>query len=286
MFFTIANHNSAKNPKGFINYNDVEFSDIPQMVTSGYAYSAGKFKDEHRKNDNWIGYVDVIILDIDDGCTIVQAQEIFRKYEHFIITTRSHQKEKNGLVCDRFRVFIHIDTTINDPLIMDSLMNKLMNMYPFLDSSCRDRGRYFFSSEPDSKIIYNSGIKFNAIMPVIVIKTHLEAIKEVKTLNVSSNDIYRLNELTMRWEDSKGNVLDGGYSDDGVNYDAKLKGIKIFMDTNYYDSNKHHCLVSCVYMMRNDGFNDDHIVNFLFDECSDRIQVAIGDIVNIVKRLK
>lgn len=282
MFFSVATHNDAKNSKGFISYDDVEFADIPKMVMSGYAYSAGKFKDNHRKNDNWEGCEDVLILDIDDGCTIKQAMSIFSKYQHYIITSRSHKKEKNGFVCDRFRIFIRLETTINDSVIRDTFMAQIMSIYNFVDRSCSDRGRFFFSSPENAEVYYTEGKN----MPVIIIETQLQAIKEVKAINVPSDDIYCLDELKNIWIDKNGNELESGYSEDGVNYEAKLRGIQVFMDTNFYDGNKHCCLVSCIYMMRGDGFNDDHIVNFLYDESSRRIPVKITDIVNIVKRLK
>ena len=282
MFFSVANHNEAKNPKGFINYDDVEFSDIPKMVMSGYAYSAGKFKDNHRKNDNWIGCVDIIILDIDDGCTIIQAQHIFKSYEHFIITTRSHQKDKNGLICDRFRIFLHLNKTINDAETIDKLMHKVMGLYFFVDQSTSDKGRFYFASPNNAEVFYTEG----KLYPVIVMETHQIMPKEQKPMIIPSDDIYALNELTNQWEDKNGNELESGYSEDGVNYESKIKGIRIFMDGNYYNGNKHHCLVSCIYMMRNDGFDDDHIINWLFDECSVRIPVLIKDIVQIVRRLK
>jgi hypothetical protein len=282
MFFSVATHNEAKNAKGFIHYDDVEFSDIPKMVMSGYAYSAGKFKDNHRKNDNWEGCEDVLILDIDDGCTIKQAMEIFKKYRHFIITSRSHLKDKNGLVCERFRIFLQLENTINDIVTRDAFIKDVMNVYCFVDGSCKDRGRFFYASPDNAEVFYTEGKLF----PVIVIETPQIMPKEQKAMIIPSNDIYRLCELKNVWIDKNGNELESGYSEDGVNYDAKLKGIKIFMDGNYYNGNKHHCLVSCIYMMRNDGFDDDYIVNWLFDECNSRIPVSIKDIVNIVKRLK
>jgi hypothetical protein len=282
MFFTVANHNEAKNPNGFINYNDVEFSDITKMVMSGYAYSAGRFKNNKRSNANWNGGVDVLILDIDDGCSIIQAQYIFKSYEHYIITTRSHKKEKNGIVCDRFRIFLHLNQTVNEAEIIDKLMKRVMALYFFVDSSTKDRGRFFFSSPDNAEVFYTEGKLF----PVIVTETHQITPIVQKAMIIPSDNIYRLCELRNVWIDKHGNELESGYSEDGVNYEAKLKGIRIFMDSNYWDGNKHHCLVSCIYMMRDDNFDDDYIVNWLFDECNRRIPVSIKDIVQIVKRLK
>ena len=157
-----------------------------------------------------------------------------------------------------------------------------MGLYFFVDQSTSDKGRFYFASPNNAEVFYTEG----KLYPVIVMETPLQAIKQEKAMIVPSDDIYRLCELKNVWIDKNGNELESGYSDDGVNYEAKLKGIRIFMDGNYYNGNKHHCLVSCIYIMRNDGFDDDHIINWLFDECSIRIPVLIKDIVQIVRRLK
>ena len=40
--------------------------------------------------------------------SIDKAKEIFKGFKYFICTTKSHQKEKKGLVCDRFRIILPI----------------------------------------------------------------------------------------------------------------------------------------------------------------------------------
>ncbi len=48
---------------------------------------------------------DWIVLDFDDGRkTVSWARETYRGHVGFIGTTKSHQREKNGLCCDRFRL--------------------------------------------------------------------------------------------------------------------------------------------------------------------------------------
>ena len=79
MRLSIANHNEAKNPKNFINY-EIDFLDIPNKIKSGFCYSACKFKDNYRKDENYLGCEDVLIIDIDDNCTIEKAKEIFKNY--------------------------------------------------------------------------------------------------------------------------------------------------------------------------------------------------------------
>ena len=47
--------------------------------------------------------LELLVLDVDDGCTLSEALEVFKDFAHVVGTTKSHQKEKNGVVCDRFR---------------------------------------------------------------------------------------------------------------------------------------------------------------------------------------
>lgn len=279
MFFTVATHNDAKNAKGFINYDDIEFNDIPEIVTSGYAYSAGKFKDEHRKNDNWIGCEDVLILDVDDGCTIKQAMEIFKKYRHYIITSRSHMKDKNGLVCERFRIFLQLENTINDISTRDAFIRGVMDVYCFVDGSCKDRGRFFYSSPSDAEVFYNEGKLF----PVIVTETPQITPKVQKAMIIPSNDIYRFCELRNVWIDKHGNELESGYSDDGINYEAKLKGAISVLDNEYYSGNRNHCIFKVACMLLNDGLDEDTVANFLIDQNNQRDALPFKELMSVIK---
>ena len=279
MNFSIANHNDAKNPKGFINYEDVEFLNIPEMTTSGFAYSAGKFKDGHRNNDNWLGYEDVLILDIDDGCTIIQAIEIFKRYENFIITSRSHQKNKNGLVCDRFRIFIHLEETINDKTLRDKFMLQSMDTFCFVDKSAKDRGRFFFSSPTDAKVIYNNGKK----MPIIITEIAIEDKKDTKSMIIPGNDIYRLCEIRECWIDKNGNVLENNVTENGLNIDAKLKGAISLLDKEFYKGNRNHAIFKACTMLLKDGISNDDVADFIIKENETRDSVPFKELMAIIK---
>ena len=104
------------------------------MVSSDYRqYSPFFFKDGTKKSENWNNEnQNILILDIDDGLTIDKAKEIFKGFKYFICTTKSHQKEKKGLVCDRFRIILPI---INNPIGDDyfSYMRNLEKMFSFID---------------------------------------------------------------------------------------------------------------------------------------------------------
>jgi hypothetical protein len=249
------------------------------MVMSGFAYAAGKFKDGHRKNDNWLGCEDVLILDIDDGCSFAQACTIFDKYEHFIITSRSHQKEKNMVVCDRFRIFIHLKETINDLVLRDKFIRRVMDIYYFVDKSTKDSGRFFYASPADAKVYYRAGIK----MPLTVIETALQPIKEVNAINIPSENIYRLCELTEQWIDKNGNVLECQFDDDGLNIEGKLKGAMRVLDNEFYSGNRNHALFKTTTMLLNDGLNENDVANFILKENESRGGIPFKEVMAVIK---
>src|SRR5690606_11197139 len=70
-------------------------------------YSMGLFKDSIVKKANFV-YCEAIALDFDKEYTLKQAKEDFSKFQCIIATTKSHRKEKNGEVHDRFRVIVFL----------------------------------------------------------------------------------------------------------------------------------------------------------------------------------
>ena len=76
------------------------------------------YRNNYRLSTNFES-TDLIVLDIDDGLTVEEAQEKFQEYRHIIATTKSHQKNKlkaDGTIrsraCDRFRIILPLDRTI------------------------------------------------------------------------------------------------------------------------------------------------------------------------------
>jgi len=87
---------------------------------------------------------EIIALDVDDGCTLATAKEIFLGYKHIIATSRNHQKAKNGVVADRFRVVLFLSKAITDSSQFKATFYEIKSEYPFVDSACSDISRFFF----------------------------------------------------------------------------------------------------------------------------------------------
>lgn len=269
MNFTVANHNSLKITNGYIHYDDVEFKDIPEMVTAGFNYVACKLKNETRIDNNFDGFVDVLILDIDDGCTIEQAKSLFQKYEFYLITSKSHQKDKGGISCDRFRLFLHLENTVYIREQMEHLYNQVIQKYSFIDNKCKNVSRLYFASPLESLVIYNQGKRY----PTSILFNSVTELGQKSTNDVwdipqhTSNEIYRFNELLEVWITDGGQVLENEVKS---NEENNIKGVLKFLDMEFYQGNKGHALFNASCIMRKDGFNDDFIIDFLMKEWEKR----------------
>jgi hypothetical protein len=122
--------------------------DLGSLITV-FHWSSGIFKDDYRKKDNFQG-AEFIGLDVDEGCTLAEAQELFKNYKHIIATSKSHQKEKNGIVCDRFRVILFFSELITDAQVFESTWFSLFEKFSFIDPACKDASRFYY---PSVKII-------------------------------------------------------------------------------------------------------------------------------------
>lgn len=68
----------------------------------------------------------MIELDYDDGFSLDSAYSFFNQYKHIIGTTSSHQKDKDGVICDRFRVILFLNKPIHDHETFKQLFNGLI----------------------------------------------------------------------------------------------------------------------------------------------------------------
>lgn len=126
-------------------------------VTKLYEYSATNFVNGKRNNKFAKG-ISTIILDFDEDVSLDEAINIFREHVSLIVTTKSHQKDKHGLVCDRFRVILPLQYSIIDIEYYMQLMQTIVRYYKS-DKACTDAARYY-SPNPNQKTYYSSGTKY------------------------------------------------------------------------------------------------------------------------------
>ena len=96
----------------FVPY-EISWDLLKQLVVSSKTteFTLAHYENEHRKAKNFIEGQNLIAFDVDYGMTLQDAQELLSEFKYLIYTTRSNQKEKNGIVCDRFRIIMPTSTT-------------------------------------------------------------------------------------------------------------------------------------------------------------------------------
>ena len=142
---------------------EIEFKKLHDILKSDYRqYSPFEFIGGIKKSENWNNdSQNLLILDVDDGLTIQEAKETFKEYKYLIATTKSHQVDKKGLKCDRFRVILSsLDIPKGDEYF--EFTKILENKYPFIDTQVNTKTGAFLGSA-DCEYWYNNGKDFNCI---------------------------------------------------------------------------------------------------------------------------
>ena len=113
--------------------------------------------DGYRHKKNVIRGQNMIGLDIDEGMTLEEAKERMSQYVYLIYTTKSHQKEKNGIVCDRFRVLIPTQTNYyvnpDEHKKMYENISVILDI-PNYDIQTRNIGRLWYTNE--TSVVYTN----------------------------------------------------------------------------------------------------------------------------------
>ena len=126
-------------------------------VTEQFDYSAGLFIDEKRNNSSAYG-VTAIILDFDEGMKFNEGIALFKEYKALLVTTKSHLKDKKGVIAERFRVILPLNHCITDMVFYTKLMRVLTRHFKS-DIACTDAARYY-SPNPNQIVHYTTGSKF------------------------------------------------------------------------------------------------------------------------------
>ena len=117
----------------------------------------------HRRKEYFVKG-DIVYGDIDnthsenekEWMTILRFKILFHNYEHYIVTSKSHQKEKNGAKPrDKFHVYFPIKE-VDNPGTLELWLKKLTKKYSFFDRQVKDASRFFYGS-PNAKVFYNKG---------------------------------------------------------------------------------------------------------------------------------
>lgn len=140
---------------------DIEFSQLIDIVKSDYRqYSPFEFKDKTKKSENWQNdKQNLLILDVDDGLSIKEAESLFQRFNYLLATTKSHQKDKGGKICDRFRLILPSDDIPRGEKFFD-FARILEKKYPFIDKQVNTKAGAFLGFF-ECEFKYNNGENFN-----------------------------------------------------------------------------------------------------------------------------
>ena len=110
-------------------------------LTSKYMVSPILWAHGRRLGENF-RLAEWLALDIDHGMPLDEGIKIFERYIHVIGTTKSHQKDKKGVTCDRFRVFIRLTDQCRSRVDYEATTRAWIKKYG-ADTSCTDSARMY-----------------------------------------------------------------------------------------------------------------------------------------------
>jgi hypothetical protein len=124
---------------------EVEVTKLSEVVDVAleHDWSPSTFSTDTRSVANFKA-TSLLVLDVDEGCCLEQAQLKFSEYNHAILLSKSHNKEKNGVVSDRFRVVIPMEREVTDKDEYEATWLAAQRLWPFIDKSCRDASRFYY----------------------------------------------------------------------------------------------------------------------------------------------
>jgi hypothetical protein len=108
-------------------------------------------------------------LDVDnDGrtplMTLDEAKVAFKDYTHLILPSRSHQIEKDGRVCDRFRIILFFTEPITDIDTFYATWFWCKEQWPAIDPQCKDPSRFYYKHSAISSLRKN-GTRITPVAP-------------------------------------------------------------------------------------------------------------------------
>jgi hypothetical protein len=249
MKYMLDSEEFTEKPKGFEigkiskriikNQVDNEVNELAIELGKGKTFIPATFKYRdgtlRRSIDNWETQ-QILALDFDEGLRLDEAlkNEFFIENAAFIYTTFSHTIEHH-----KFRVIFVLDVPIYEYKLFESLMNKLLRLYPYADQSCKDGSRLFFGGTKVIPFDYNNRLsvdEFNDMPPLQDIENNLSnmSLKKVHQaqstlLHCIDNNIQLIKERNIQMLQEKLNVNPARLSNNEVMDYLKKQDLRAFL---------------------------------------------------------
>lgn len=188
---------------GYIPYS-LSLKDFSSVLVSKGNYSPFQYDNNYRKEINSnLDKCNCIMLDFDDGMTIDEAKLLFNQYRNIIATTKSHQKEKNGIICDRFRLILPTNRAFENISIDEykMMMQILINRYGS-DNATKDIARFYYAYEHSEIEINENGLLFDIDVLYKQSVYYFNKKKEIKEKEKEIKKGVNLNLINKQYENS------------------------------------------------------------------------------------
>ena len=199
-------------PQGFIRKVGTFKGLAEKIINADFRYSAGSFRNDYINDANYLQEQNLFIIDIDNDLTLEDAKNLFSGMTYLIATTRTHQKEKKGITCDRFRIILPTMSTFHlSPAVYSDMYMNVINSLGIeeADTQCRNASRWYYGN-PDGEHWYNEGELLDIRTFIPDSSEHKEASSSVNKYDTSTYDApasVRV-DAALRWflaNTSKGN---------------------------------------------------------------------------------
>lgn len=127
----------------------------------GLHWANHHFRNNHRAEENVVAEFNMIVIDVDEGTSLLSCHELMKEFKFMTYTTKRHQTEGHG---DRFRLIL----PINYHLKLDSddykeFMNNVMKSLPFTSDEAANQRAKKWESFAGGEFHYNEGVLFDAL---------------------------------------------------------------------------------------------------------------------------
>lgn len=156
-------HSSAEKAQVSFGTVELNFAGFSELITTA-AWSPSTYKQGARKADNFESS-ELIALDIDSGTTLEDAKTAIETagYSYILAPSKSHQIEKNGVICDRFRIVLFIETAITNATDYKATISAVIaELGVNADKACVDVARFYFPC----KSVHSSRLLGRKVAPV------------------------------------------------------------------------------------------------------------------------
>ncbi|WAI96145.1 DNA primase [Vibrio phage vB_VhaP_PG11] len=156
LIFSVSN-DVAYNYHSSTSYPQIKSWDkLSTMVTqNGVHWCNHNFQDKHRREDNAIPEFNMVVIDVDDGCSLDTAKFLLKDYKALYYTTKRHTEQDN-----RFRIVIPLKYHLKmSDTEYKEFMNNLFEWLPFkVDEGTNQRCKKWLSySDANSICEYTEG---------------------------------------------------------------------------------------------------------------------------------